>query len=111
MKNMYITKTKSYNCYGLLFLIILNMIDGLITYIGLKSEFYIEMNPILSNIYNYNPSLFLLVKIIIPTIVLTVLFLNLKSPISKITKIFIYISNIVYLLLDIYHVVLLFKLI
>lgn len=64
MKSMFITKTKSYDCYGLLFLIILNMIDGLITYIGLNFEFYIEMNPILSNIYNYNPSLFLLIKII-----------------------------------------------
>ena len=111
MKNTCSYKYNTYSYYSLIALLILNMFDGIITYIGLKLEFYMEMNVMLSNIYNYNPSLFLLVKVIIPTIVLYTLFLKLKYKISNITKLFIYIGNILYILLCIYHIVLLTQLI
>ena len=111
MKNIttYISNTSS--CYYLISLILLNLFDGIITYIGLKLEFYMEMNVMLNNLYNYNSSLFLLVKVIIPTIVLGILFFKLKDKISNLTKIFIYTANIVYILLDIYHISLLIQLI
>ena len=108
------TCTYNYNThsyYSLISLLILNMFDGIITYIGLKFKFYIEMNVMLSNVYNYNPNLFLLLKVIIPTITLFILFLKLKIKISNITKLFIYIGNILYTLLCIYHIVLLTQLI
>ena len=56
MKNIttYRSNTSSYYC--LISLILLNLFDGIITYIGLKFEFYIEMNAILNNTYNYNSS-------------------------------------------------------
>ena len=111
MKNIttYRSNTSSYYC--LISLILLNLFDGIITYIGLKFEFYIEMNAILNNTYNYNSSLFLLIKIIIPTIVLGILFSKLKCKISNLTKIFIYTANIIYILLDLYHIFLLLQLI
>lgn len=111
MKYTYTYKNYTYSYYSLISLLFLNMFDGIITYIGLKLEFYMEMNIMLSNIYNYNPSLFLLVKVIIPTIVLYTLFLKLKYKISNITKTFIYLANIVYILLCIYHIFLLITLI
>ena len=111
MKNTCTYKYNTYSYYSLILLLILNLFDGIITYIGLKLEFYIETNVMLSNIYNYNTSLFLLVKVIIPTIILYTLFLKLKYKISNITKTFIYLANMVYTLLCIYHIFLLIKLI
>ena len=87
------------------------LIDEFDKIAGCRDEFYMEMNVMLNNLYNYNSSLFVLVKVIIPTIVLGILCLKLKGKISNLTKIFIYTANIVYILLDIYHISLLIQLI
>lgn len=42
---------------------ILNLLDGFITFLGLKLSFITELNPIMYKIYEINPSLFLFTKI------------------------------------------------
>ncbi|MGL5327838.1 MAG: DUF5658 family protein, partial [Peptostreptococcaceae bacterium] len=54
--------------YCLISIILLNAFDGIATFIGLKCGFYIELNAFLSDVYSYNPLLFLIIKIMLPTI-------------------------------------------
>lgn len=44
-------------------LLVLNLLDLVLTYLGLKLKYFIEGNPILKNIYTKSESSFLLVKI------------------------------------------------
>lgn len=111
MQNIYINLLKNHNVYSLIILLFLNLFDGIVTYIGLKLEFYREMNLLVNSIYNYSSNLFLLIKLIIPTIILTLLSLNIKHNLSKLTKLFIYIANIVYVFICVYHIILLIELI
>ena len=69
------------------------------------------MNLLVNSIYNYSSNLFLLIKIIIPTVIIILLSLNIKDNLSKITKLFIYIANIVYVFICVYHIILLIELI
>ena len=62
MKKIHINEHKSYKGQSLILLLLLNIFDGLITYIGLEFGFYQEMNVLVNNIYNYSSNLFLLVK-------------------------------------------------
>ena len=70
MKKIHINEHKSYKGQSLILLLLLNIFDGLITYIGLEFGFYQEMNVLVNNIYNYRSNLFLLIKVIIPTAIL-----------------------------------------
>ena len=70
MKKIHINEHKSYKGQSLILLLLLNIFDGLITYIGLEFGFYQEMNVLVNNIYNYSSNLFLLIKVIIPTAIL-----------------------------------------
>ena len=106
MKKIHINEPKSYKGHSLILLLLLNIFDGLITYIGLEFGFYQEMNVLVNNIYN----LFLLIKVIIPTAILILLVLNIKDNLSKITKLFIYTANIVYVFIGSYHILLLIQL-
>ena len=78
MKKIHINEPKSYKGHSLILLLLLNIFDGLITYIGLEFGFYQEMNVLVNNIYNYSSNLFLLIKVIIPTAILILLALNIK---------------------------------
>lgn len=100
---------EGYNCLKVL--IFLNIFDGIVTYIGLKIGFYVELNKILNNIFAYSEFLFIVVKTFIPTIVLYLLLINISPKTSKITKLFIYLGNGVYSILFIYHIILITKLI
>jgi len=111
MQNIYINLLKNHNVNNLIILLFLNLFDGIVTYIGLKLEFYREMNLLVNSIYNYSSNLFLLIKIIIPTVIIILLSLNIKDNLSKITKLFIYIANIVYVFICVYHIILLIELI
>ena len=112
MQNIYINLLKNHNVNNLIILLFLNLFDGIVTYIGLKLEFYREMNLLVNSIYNYSSNLFLLIKIIIPTVIIILLSLNIKdNNLSKITKLFIYIANIVYVFICVYHIILLIELI
>ena len=53
MKKIHINEPKSYKGHSLILLLLLNIFDGLITYIGLEFGFYQEMNVLVNNIYNY----------------------------------------------------------
>ncbi|MGL5348089.1 MAG: DUF5658 family protein, partial [Peptostreptococcaceae bacterium] len=92
--------------YSLKLLIFLNLFDGIMTYIGLKMGFYIELNKILRSLYINNQLLFITIKIIIPTIILIILSRSLKPTISNITKSFIIIGNGIYSVIFIYHIIL-----
>jgi len=111
MQNICINLLKNHNVNNLIILLFLNLFDGIVTYIGLKLEFYREMNLLVNSIYNYSSNLFLLIKIIIPTVIIILLSLNIKDNLSKITKLFIYIANIVYVFICVYHIILLIELI
>lgn len=102
-------KNEGYNSLKLL--IFLNLFDGIVTYIGLHFGFYVELNKMLNMIFNISKTIFILIKIIIPTIVLIVLLMNISTSISKLTKMVIYFGNSVYSILCIYHIVLIIKLI
>ena len=99
MKKIHINEPKSYKGHSLILLLLLNIFDGLITYIGLEFGFYQEMNVLVNNIYNYSSNLFLLILV-----------LNIKDNLSKITKLFIYTANIVYVFIGSYHILLLIQL-
>ena len=58
MKKIHINEHKSYKGQSLILLLLLNIFDGLITYIGLEFGFYQEMNVLVNNIYNYSSNFF-----------------------------------------------------
>lgn len=94
-----------YSIYsGFLLLIFLNVFDGIATYIGLKNGFYSEKNIMLNYIYQCSNIMFILIKIIIPTIILCILMVIVGDKITKVIKGMIYIVNTVYAVLCIYHI-------
>ena len=91
-------------CY-ILMLIALNLIDGMLTYIGLEKGFYKEENPFLAYIYSLDEKLFIFVKIILITVILIfIMKLIDKQKISYIVKCMIFIANTMYLFIVCYHV-------
>lgn len=97
-------KNRSY--YGMVSIVFLNAFDGMATFIGLRYGFYIELNKFLSMVYNLSPVLFLIIKVILPTILIIVLIDKMDDNISKITRLIIFISNVIYICLCIYHIIL-----
>ena len=87
-------KNRSY--YGMVSIVFLNAFDGMATFIGLRYGFYIELNKFLSMVYNLSPVLFLII----------VLIDKMDDNISKITRLIIFISNVIYICLCIYHIIL-----
>lgn len=97
-------KNRSY--YGMVSIVFLNAFDGMATFIGLRYGFYTELNKFLSMVYNLSPVLFLIIKVILPTILIIVLIDKMDDNISKITRLIIFISNVIYICLCIYHIIL-----
>lgn len=92
--------------YLLLSIIFLNIFDGIATFIGLKYGFYIELNVFLSAVYKESPILFLIIKIILPTILILTLVKYLNETLSKFTKVIMIVVNAIYICICIYHVIL-----
>lgn len=90
--------------YKLLPLILLNLFDGVATYVGLNTGVYIELNKMLDFLYKNNSSMFLFVKLVLPTLILMLLSVKLSQNMSKVTKKIIYIGNGIYSLLCLYHI-------
>ena len=91
--------------FTILTLIILNLIDGILTYIGIEKGFYKEENPILAYAYNLDEKLFIFVKIILITMILIfIMKLIDKQKISYIIKCMIFTANTIYLFIVFYHV-------
>ena len=78
-------KNRSY--YGMVSIVFLNAFDGMATFI-------------------LSPVLFLIIKVILPTILIIVLIDKMDDNISKITRLIIFISNVIYICLCIYHIIL-----
>ena len=92
--------------YGLISIMLLNIFDGIATFIGLKYKFYKELNTFLRIAYEINPLLFLLIKVILPTILVILLLNKISNDLSNITKLVIFFSNIIYVGICVYHIVL-----
>ena len=97
-------KSKSY--YGLVSIIFLNIFDGIATFNGLNQGFYIELNKFLNTIYELDKLLFIMVKIILPTIFMIFLIRNLNGELSNLTKFIMLITNLIYVFIFIYHIIL-----
>ena len=90
----------------MLSIIFLNILDGIATFNGLNNGFYIELNQFLNSIYEFDKRLFLIVKIILPTVAMFFIIKKLDEELSSLTKILIYFANLIYIFIFMYHVVL-----
>lgn len=92
-------------------LIFLNLVDGLVTYYGLKNGLYVELNKMLQGLYEYSVVSYLSVKILIPAFMLVMLLIVIeqgknKAKIVKGVKYFILLAIVMYMLLLMYHITL-----
>lgn len=85
-------------------LIILNIFDGMFTYIGLKNGFYIEKNIMLDTIFQYSKMMFIFIKLVVPTLILLILMKIVGENKTKTIKNMIFFGNTVYTFLFIYHI-------
>lgn len=67
------------------YLSLLNIFDGIITFFGLKNSHIQEMNPLMSKIYETDPALFLLTKLVF-SLCLYLFIIFKKVPTSALTK-------------------------
>ncbi|MED4017034.1 DUF5658 family protein [Sutcliffiella cohnii] len=73
--------------YGLfLSLLILNGIDGVLTFIGLKFNMIEEANPLMSLLFTHNPYLFLIIKITL-SFLLLIFLIRKQIPNTRLVKI------------------------
>lgn len=91
---------------GFIMLVLLNIFDGVFTYIGLKYGFYVEKNIMLGTIFKYSQILFILIKIVVPTIVLLSLMRIVGNNTTKTIRNMIYFGNAIYTFLFMYHIAL-----
>ena len=92
------------NIKSIILLMILNLIDGIMTYIGLEMRFYEEKNIIMNHIYNIDSNMFIAIKIIIPTLaMLCIIYIALRQKLSPVIKYLINIVNVVYVGIAMYH--------
>ncbi|QQZ10955.1 DUF5658 family protein [Heyndrickxia vini] len=73
----------------------LNIIDAVISFIGLKLDLIQEANPLMGYIYNQHPFLFLLVKLSFSFLLYSFLYAN-KIPTKNIVKYTTYTAVVVY---------------
>lgn len=57
-----------------LYLIVLNIIDGILTYIGISLNYIEEANPLMSIVYEQDPFYFLMLKFILSGLLLLLFF-------------------------------------
>lgn len=67
------------------YLSLLNIFDGFITYFGLEKSLIQEMNPLMLKIYEAEPSMFLIIKIVF-SLCLYMFILFKRVPKSSLTK-------------------------
>ncbi|RSK26001.1 hypothetical protein EJF36_03295 [Bacillus sp. HMF5848] len=58
---------------------VFNVVDGIVTYIGLQNGLISESNPMMRSLYTFNPNLFLLSKLLLSFMLLLILFVPLKK--------------------------------
>lgn len=63
----------------------LNIFDAFVTFFGLQNSIIEEMNPLMNNLYEVNPFLFILTKLAFSVFLYLFIFLK-KVPNSRVTK-------------------------
>ncbi|SDM69617.1 DUF5658 family protein [Sediminibacillus halophilus] len=53
-----------------MYLALLNLLDGVITFLGIKYEYISEANPLMKSLYQSGPLFFLLVKLLLSTMLI-----------------------------------------
>ncbi|MCU9612791.1 DUF5658 family protein [Caldibacillus lycopersici] len=66
------------------YLAIVNLLDGVITYFGLKNGYIKEANPIMAFLYQVHPSVFISMKLILSVLIYTMILIH-HIPVSKIS--------------------------
>ncbi|WP_227413671.1 DUF5658 family protein [Cytobacillus luteolus] len=66
-------------------LALLNLLDGILTFIGLQFSIISESNPIMNLMYQHDPGLFLTLKIVL-SLLLYILIFTKKMPLSSLIK-------------------------
>lgn len=85
-----------------IYLAILNFLDGIVTFIGLTLGKIEEANPIMSFLYETNPGIFLIIKIGL-SVLLILIYINLKILNASIVKSLLMISSIFYSVVCLQH--------
>lgn len=75
IKNKIVTPTIPQQLYIIL---ILNYIDGILTYIGIKYQYAIEMNPV-TNLFIGNMWYMILLKLMLPTVLIMLALWRIKQ--------------------------------
>lgn len=84
------------------YLSILNMVDAIATYFGLKYSYIAEFNPIMGGVYSTNPLFFLFLKITLSVILYGFIIFK-KIPNSLLLKGITYSASVIYSLVMILH--------
>ncbi|APH04410.1 DUF5658 family protein [Bacillus weihaiensis] len=84
------------------YLALLNIIDGIATYIGVSSKLIEEANPLMKTILDTDPYLFLFVKFALSFTLIFILLLN-KIPEYSIVKIAAGLGSFVYTIIICFH--------
>ncbi|SDK35519.1 DUF5658 family protein [Sediminibacillus albus] len=84
------------------YLAILNLLDGVVTYIGLELRVIAEANPFMDNLYGTSPSVFLGVKLLLSVALLLFCITN-KLPRSHMVKALVVTASVFYLLICMMH--------
>ncbi|MCC5802215.1 DUF5658 family protein [Rossellomorea vietnamensis] len=80
----------------------LNLLDGIITFIGINGSFMVEANPFMNALYSISPVLFLGLKITLSLLLLLLVFYD-KIPRRKWVTLMAYVVSVMYLFVFCLH--------
>ncbi|WP_201717008.1 DUF5658 family protein [Rossellomorea arthrocnemi] len=80
----------------------MNMLDGIISFIGLNGSFMVEANPLMNELYSMSPTLFLCFKMILSLLLLILVFYD-KIPRIKWVTSMAFVVGIMYLFVFCLH--------
>jgi hypothetical protein len=85
-----------------MYLAFINFLDGAATYFGLRADAIEEANPIMRQLYDTDPFLFLAVKIAL-SILLILVYMMIKEPKTNLVRNLAFVSSIIYTLVCFKH--------
>ncbi|KAA0563011.1 DUF5658 family protein [Rossellomorea aquimaris] len=80
----------------------LNLMDGIISFIGLNGSFMVEANPLMNELYMTSPILFLGIKILFSLFLVLIVFYDRIPRLKWVTSI-AYVVSIIYLFVFCLH--------
>ncbi|MDL4841810.1 DUF5658 family protein [Aquibacillus rhizosphaerae] len=84
------------------YLAILNLMDGIFTFYGLKYSYVSELNPLMGNLYQLSPKLFITVKILL-SMFLVMLVIWARIPNTKLIKGLVLSASVLYTITFVLH--------